>query len=226
MPARSAFYDRLETNAQLSDAIEIRFQLSNNGTQDTTQTTTPHAPTANNTTLDFLAGTVASINNPTLNSGNFNQLDVYTRTATANPFLHFWQFTFASTAFQGGDIQITQAQVQFVNEKGGLKMADSTNFGAGDGRITPINDFNGTPTRTQTEAGLGVGNPVASSYFAPTPTITNTAAQTFTTLNGIGFSVQVGTNTTIVSEGQLPNPTTYVWGQNVQLQMTQYDISW
>lgn len=227
MPAQEGFYDVLQPTRQLADAERTQFKLSNNGTTDFTTETVSRAPvTDGGTAIDHIDNQAITFSGVT---GSFNQLDVLTSTTTGgNIFTNHYRYTFSSTGGNNVNVTLSGASANFpAGEQGAVEMAGTTGY-SGEGEIIPINDLNGSPTEVQRETNLSLNAPGSTTYFAPTPTITNTQGQTFSTLNGVAFDIEIGGIDQRVSEGPITDggsQTTFAYPSGAQLTLSSYEIS-
>jgi len=227
MPAQEGFYDALQSSNQLSDAKRTQFKLSQNGTSDFTTETVSRAPvTDGGSAIDYIDNQAVTFSGVT---GSFDQLTVLTSTTTGGSiFTEHYQFTFAATGGSNVNVTLSAASANFpAGEQGAVEMAGTTGY-SGQGEIIPINDLNGSPTEVQRETNLSLNFPGVSTYFAPTPTITNTQGQTFSTLNGVAFDIEIGGIDHRVSEGPITDggfQTTFAYPSGAQLTLSSYEIS-
>jgi hypothetical protein len=230
MPAQEGFYDVLQPTRQLADAERTRFKLSNNGTSDFTTETVSRPPvTDGGSAIDYIDNQAVTFSGVT---GSFDQLTVLTSTQTPNQgnvFTEHYKFTFTATG--GNNVNVTlgpPVSAQFpAGERGAVEMVGTTGY-SGQGEIIPINDLNGSPTDVQRETNLSLNAPGVTTYFAPTPTITNTQGQTFSTLNGVAFDIEIGGIDHRVSEGPITDggfQTTFAYPSGAQLTLSSYEIS-
>jgi len=227
MPAQEGFYDALQSSNQLSDAKRTQFKLSQNGTSDFTTETVSRPPvTDGGSAIDYIDNQAVTFSGVT---GSFDQLTVLTSTTTGGSiFTEHYQFTFPATGGSNVNVTLSAASANFpAGEQGAVEMAGTTGY-SGQGEIIPINDLNGSPTEVQRETNLSLNFPGVSTYFAPTPTITNTQGQTFSTLNGVAFDIEIGGINHRVSEGPITDggfQTTFAYPSGAQLTLSSYEIS-
>jgi hypothetical protein len=227
MPAQEGFYDALQPNNELADAERTQFKLSNNGFSDFTTETVSRPPvTDGGTAIDYIDNQAVTFSGVT---GSFDQLTVLTSTTVGgNIFTEHYKFTFSATGGNNVNVTLSGASANFpAGEQGAVEMAGTTGY-SGQGEIIPINDLNGGSTEVQRETNLFLNGPGVSTYFAPTPTITNTQGQTFSTLNGIAFDIEIGGIDHRVSEGPITDggfQTTFAYPSGAQLTLSSYEIS-